>query len=282
MLVLLASPLFIRLAWPTRSLPDGPLRRRLERVAERVGFRFNDLLVWDTRHMMVNACVTGVLPGFRYVLLTDALIESLSPVEVAAVFGHEVGHVAHRHLPFFGFFFLGSLGILALAARVFSVSETWIKTLTWIPADFLAPAGDFIEAAAMLGCLGVFFCFVFGHLSRRFERQADVFGCKVVSCGLAECPPHVDPEQDSLEPAPGHSGVSSICPVGIESSLGRSRASPSTTASTARHDPGDMAASRLDSRSSSNFRPIPPANRAFNAVSGPIGSCSRHSWWPRS
>ena len=27
--------------------------------------------------MMVNACVTGILPGFRYVLLTDALIESL-------------------------------------------------------------------------------------------------------------------------------------------------------------------------------------------------------------
>ena len=30
--------------------------------------------------MMVNACVTGILPGFRYVLLTDALIESLTPL----------------------------------------------------------------------------------------------------------------------------------------------------------------------------------------------------------
>ncbi len=33
-LVLAVSPLFIRLAWPTRSLPHGPLRRRLERIAE--------------------------------------------------------------------------------------------------------------------------------------------------------------------------------------------------------------------------------------------------------
>ena len=74
-LILLVSPLFVRLAWPTRSLPDGPLRRRLERTARRVGFRFTDLLVWDTRQIMVNACVTGVLPWFRYVLLTDALIE---------------------------------------------------------------------------------------------------------------------------------------------------------------------------------------------------------------
>ena len=30
-LVLAISPLFVRLAWPTRSLPAGPLRRRLER-----------------------------------------------------------------------------------------------------------------------------------------------------------------------------------------------------------------------------------------------------------
>ena len=171
LLVLIASPLFIRLAWPTSGLPDGPLRRRLHGVAQRAGFRFNDLLIWDTRHMMINACVTGVLPGFRYVLLSDALIDSLSPVEVAAVFGHEVGHVAHRHLPFFGFFFVGSLGVLALAARVFSFSETWITSLSWIPADLFAPAGDLIEGTAILGFLGLFFFVVFGQLSRRFRTS---------------------------------------------------------------------------------------------------------------
>ena len=73
----------------------------------RVGFKFNDLLVWDTGHLMINACVTGVLPQFRYVC-PNALIDSLNPVEVAAVFGHELGHVAHRHLPFFGFSSSGS------------------------------------------------------------------------------------------------------------------------------------------------------------------------------
>ena len=72
---------------------------------------------------------------FRYVLLTDALIETSSPAEVAAVFGHEVGHVAHRHLPFFGFFFLGSLGVMSLTAQVFSISEGWIEGIPWIPAS---------------------------------------------------------------------------------------------------------------------------------------------------
>jgi STE24 endopeptidase len=215
-LILLCSPLFVRLAWPTRSLPDGPLRRRLERVARRVGFRFTDLLVWDTGHIMVNACVTGVLPRFRYVLLTDALIESLSPVEVAAVFGHEVGHVAHRHLPFFGFFFLGSLGVMALAAQVFSISEDWIAGLPWVPASQHVWVTDVVETAAILGSLAVFFWLVFGHLSRRFERQADVFGCKVVSCGVSECPPHFDLEDGPLEHAPAGGRSPALCPVGIE------------------------------------------------------------------
>lgn len=216
LLVLVASPLFIRLAWPTRSLPEGPLRRRLERVARRVGFRFNDLLVWDTGHLMVNACVTGVLPGFRYVLFSDALIETLSPVEVAAVFGHEVGHVAHRHLPFFGFFFLGSLGVLSLIARFCSVPVSWIAAVPWIPAGQLSNVSEMVEAAAILGCLGVFFWLVFGQLSRRFERQADVFGCKVVSCGASECPPHLDLEERAEGQESSGSSAPALCPVGVQ------------------------------------------------------------------
>ena len=68
--------------------------------------------------MMVNACVTGILPRFRYVLLTDALVDSLTPHEIAAVFGHEIGHIAHRHLLYFGFFFMGSLGLLTVLIEI--------------------------------------------------------------------------------------------------------------------------------------------------------------------
>ena len=113
-LVLVLSPIFVRLAWPTRPLPPGPLRDRLERLARRFGFRCTDILVWDTGHVVVNAGVTGALPWFRYVLLSDALVDCLDDHQIAAVFGHEIGHIAHRHLLYFGFFFLGSLGVMAL------------------------------------------------------------------------------------------------------------------------------------------------------------------------
>ena len=147
-LVLMISPVFVWLAWPTRSLPSGPLRRRLERTASRLGFRFTDVLVWDTGGMMVNACVTGILPGFRYVLLSDALLESLTPLEVAAVFGHEIGHVAHRHFLYFAFFFVGSLGVLSLLAEILSKSAPLLVQLAWLSPWKPSVLSDVIEGVA--------------------------------------------------------------------------------------------------------------------------------------
>ncbi len=215
-LVLMASPLFVRLAWPTRSLPAGALRRRLERVAHRVGFRFTDILVWDTGGMMLNACVTGVLPGFRYVLLTDALIETMSPLEVAAVFGHEIGHVAHRHLLYLGFFFVGSLGVLSLLADGVAAGVAVLARSAWVPAWSPLQSGAAVEAVILLALLGLYFWLVFGYLSRRFERQADVFGSKVVSCDLPGCPPHTDLDGDLLsQPDRARAVPPTLCPVGI-------------------------------------------------------------------
>jgi STE24 endopeptidase len=213
-LVLSIVPLFVRLAWPARSLPQGPLRRRLERIAERVGFRFTDVLVWDTGGMMVNACVTGILPRFRYVFLSDALLESLTPLEVAAVFGHEIGHVAHRHFIYFAFFFMGSLAVLSLLADILSKSAPLLASLVWLVPGSPSVGNEVIQGALLIVALGLYFWLIFGHVSRRFERQADVFGSKVVSCDLRDCPPHTDLDTDgSAEPVPGRKPT--LCPVGI-------------------------------------------------------------------
>lgn len=207
--VLVCAPAFVRLTWPTRPLPPGLLRGRLERLARRFGFRYTDILIWDTGHSLVNAGVTGAVPWFRYVLLTDAMIEGLEPRQIEAVFGHEVGHVWHQHLSYFGFFLLGSIGVVALVGLGIDGSLT-VESLRWVgggdPTDVLR-----IKGVAVLTGVGLYFLLVFGFLSRRFERQADVFGCRAVSCGRRVCPPHADLNGHPNAVAP----TEDLCPVGI-------------------------------------------------------------------
>lgn len=204
-LLLVISPAFVRLTWSARPLPAGPLRDRLERLARRFGFRFTDILLWDTEGSVFNAVVTGASPHFRYILLSDALVEHLDEHEVAAVFGHEMGHVRHRHLASFGLFFLGSLGVIALVGQFVDGAAMLLG------ASASANAGvEVAKSAAILGVVGAYYWFAFGLLSRRFERQADVFGCRAVSCGRDDC------ERTHYNGPPvGPSVGAAICPVGI-------------------------------------------------------------------
>jgi len=219
--VLVLAPAFVRLSWPTHSLQPGLLRDRLERVAARFRFRCTDILVWDTDGGVVNAGVTGATPWFRYVLLTDALIEGLNDHEVAAVFGHEIGHSWHRHLAFFGLFFVGSVGVVTLVGA--SVGESNLQAI--LPLD-LAPAWLTVaQGGTVLLAALAYFGVVFGHLSRRFERQADVFGARAVSCDQANCPPHPDPYAHQSPAALAKLDKSTpICPVGLRTFINALRA----------------------------------------------------------
>ncbi len=208
--MLLLAPLFLRLSWKTRRLEAGPLRRRLEHVSQRFGFKCSDILVWETGSSLVNAGVTGALPWFRYVILTDGLIERLAPREIEAVFGHELGHIKHRHLSYFGFFFVGSVALLSLMeAGLHAGFATRVWSGLW---SFSSDVGTFVEWGVLAVLLILYIFVVFGYLSRRFERQADLFGCQVVSCDRTDCPPHADldaPDSPSTVPT-------TVCPVGIE------------------------------------------------------------------
>jgi STE24 endopeptidase len=209
-LVLILAPGMVRLWWPTRPLPSGPLRNRLERLARRFRFRFTDILVWDTDGLAVNAVVTGSVPWFRYVLLTDAMVEDLDADQIEAVFGHEIGHVAHRHLLDFGLFVVGSAGVAALieAAVRFSLADGPVGSGWFGRPEVL----QVIRTLAALGLLAGYFVLIFGLLSRRFERQADIFGCRAVSCGRPDCPPHMDPNALPVTTSPPETP----CPAGIQ------------------------------------------------------------------
>src|SRR5262249_44127193 len=104
--VLLLSPVILRYVWSTQRLPDGPLRERFSRTCQRIGLRYREILLWRTHGLAVNAAVMGFIPSLRYILVSDALLQTMTDEEIEAVFGHEAGHVQHWHLHFFALFAL--------------------------------------------------------------------------------------------------------------------------------------------------------------------------------
>ena len=84
-----------------------------------------DLLVWRSDGMMINAAVMGLLAPVRYVLLSDGLLATMNVSQIEAVFGHEAGHVRHRHIQHFLLFALAGwflvVGLMELLVRTVGI-----------------------------------------------------------------------------------------------------------------------------------------------------------------
>lgn len=170
-LVLIASPELLIRVLRARPLAPSPLRARLEQLAARLGLRYRDILIWHTSHGVGNAAVMGLIPRFRYVLLTDLLIETLDDRQVEAVFAHEAGHVRHRHLLWYVVFF----AIFALSMA--GPGELVWRELSRLGVDRVGVPSDLVVFAGF----AAFFLALFGMLSRLFERQADLFAARSVT-----------------------------------------------------------------------------------------------------
>jgi STE24 endopeptidase len=214
--IFVGMPLIVRLVLGLKPLPEGPLRQRLLAAARRLNFRCSDILLWNTRNGMANAMVVGLLPWLRYVVFTDRLLEEFPEEEVEAVFGHEVGHIKHLHMPYY-------LGFLAVSVAVLSIaSEEYLGAFIKDAGDGLAvllpvltPVLDWLRQLPadvavfpVVGVLVAYILVVFGFVSRRCERQADIYGCRAVSCTCATCAGHAT---DQELPAQGRG----LCPTGI-------------------------------------------------------------------
>jgi hypothetical protein len=144
---------------------------------------------------VANALVLGIIPWARYVIFTDRLLEAMDEYELDAVLGHEIGHAAHGHIPYYAGFLLASAA--AGTATTAAIDQAWSLD-SWGGWAALPP----------LGLMAAYLFVVFGALSRRCERQADVYGCRAGSCDDPQCRGH-DPET-VLVPAGGP-----VCPSGV-------------------------------------------------------------------
>lgn len=165
-------PAALRRLWSTTPIGAGALRDRLLGLCARSRVRVRDVLVWRTHFSMVNGALIGFVPGLRYILLTDALLARLSDAELEAVMAHEIAHARRGHLPWLLASVL-SAAVLAGAAAdgLLLLAGRWLGS-TPIDAVWVLVSGGATGAAAV---------FVFGWVSRRFERQADAFAARLLS-----------------------------------------------------------------------------------------------------
>lgn len=168
-------PIMMRI-WRTVPLGTGELRDRLTGLCRRHRVRCRDIRVWMTDGMMLNGAVMGIFRPVRYILLTDALLESLPADQVEAVAAHEIAHIRRKHLPWL----LGAMlvaiwfGGAAVLVPFDLLTAALGLNLIGSPADYAAQA---LGAALSIVCAVL----AFGVVSRAFERQADAFAAQSMS-----------------------------------------------------------------------------------------------------
>jgi Zn-dependent protease with chaperone function len=177
-LLAVSFPEIIVRLWKCRPLPDGPVRDHIENFCRKHKLRYANVMLWPLfEGQAVTAGIMGLVRRFRYLLITPALLDNLTRLEVDAVMAHEIGHVKRYHLQLYVFILLGFSLIAQLGSYLFmylllksSIFYSFTKMLGKQTDSVLI----FLSTLALLIFLIVYFRFIFGFFMRNFERQADI------------------------------------------------------------------------------------------------------------
>lgn len=179
------APLFNKFS----PLEDGEAKDKISSILEKVGFKNGGLFVMDAskRSGHSNAYFSG-FGKIKRIVLYDTLLKSLTPDELAAVLGHELGHFKLHHI---------TKRLLIMIPMEFVVTFILYK-MAHLPELYNAFGFANISAQNVAGVqfIGVTLATMLwisikeivspisNIFSRRQEYQADAFSAKV--CGSSE------------------------------------------------------------------------------------------------
>ena len=179
LMLVLAPVLIMPLFNKFTPLPEGALRERLLKLAERTRFVAKSIQVMDgskrSRHS--NAFFTG-FGKFRKIVLFDTLIAQLNEAELEAVLAHEIGHFKKKHIPkmllFSTFSSLVGFYVVSVLAK-----QDWFYRAFGFETTHIAPA---LLLFTLLSGVVMFWFSPLAHWwSRRYEYQADAFAREVMN-----------------------------------------------------------------------------------------------------
>lgn len=169
------APLFNKFS----PLEEGEMKRCIEALLTRCGFRSSGLFVMDgsKRSSHGNAYFTGFGNNKRIVFF-DTLLNRLAPPEIEAVLAHELGHFRRHHvIKHIALMFAGSLALLWLLGQLIDAP--------WFYAGLGVPAQNTALALILFFLVIPVFTFPFtpltSYLSRRNEFEADAYAAEHAS-----------------------------------------------------------------------------------------------------
>lgn len=189
-------------------MPDGPVRRRIEEIADQAGTSIEGVYTMDgsKRSRRGNAFVAGFGPTKRVVVF-DTMLDGPSgpgfPLEqLAQVVAHEIGHYRLNHIP--KTFPLSGLQMLVSLAFVQYVggNET---VLGWAGVDDLGDPAAVPVFLLAFGVPSMILGIVSAWVSRRNEREADLEALTLLgdpTSFVAMWPRFIELNKADLEPGP--------------------------------------------------------------------------------
>lgn len=184
LLLLVVFPSLVIRLWGCTPMPPGPLRRQIEEFCARHRIGYADIMLWPLfEGRLLTAGVMGVAGRFRYLLITPALLETMTPQETEAVIAHEVGHVKHYHLQLYLLFFLGFGLIAQLATYPFLyllLNSGLFYRVVQLTGRSPVAALTVASSASLLLLMVLYFRYLFGFFMRNFERQADLYALTAI------------------------------------------------------------------------------------------------------
>ncbi|ETR72057.1 MAG: protein-specific endoprotease CAAX (prenyl protease 1) [Candidatus Magnetoglobus multicellularis str. Araruama] len=175
LLIALFAPKLVKYVWRCQPLPDGIHRDKIEATCKKAGVNYSNILYWPIfGGKMITAGVMGLTKRFRYILVTHALIDSLSLEELESVIAHEIGHVKKRHL--IKYF----ISVLLFSFIIVNVVNSGLFVFYKMLGANHINLATIMFTCFMITFLVLYFRLIFGYFMRNFEREADIFAFQMI------------------------------------------------------------------------------------------------------
>jgi STE24 endopeptidase len=176
-LSVLAPIVILPMFFKTKSLADGEIKERLEKLAQEAQVKVKGIYTveFSAKNTTANAALMGA-GATRRILLSDTILGKYTPSEIVIIIAHEMGHQRHRDMLRLFIF----QGIVLLAS--FYLSGLLFQSLVdGLGFHSVSDAAALPLLVLVFGLMGLAMTPLTAFFTRWVESQADLFAIKLTS-----------------------------------------------------------------------------------------------------